>query len=1262
MTTDILEPRIELMSEEYVLVQAWKKTAHYIRNHNWFSDTLELDRTAVNLPLFLAELAEQLKAPNQWSSDPLRIVPAPKSQPWRVTRDNQLWEPVEKGKTAAKLRPLAHVSLKDQVAATAVMLCLADRVETLQGDPRDSIATAQARKRLVSYGNRLFCDATGGALRHRWGSQKLYRAYFQDYRSFLARPEIAAEAVSTSDSSRVVIVHSDLRQFYDRVRPQLLAQKVAAVRRPDDDPEFYALTGRLFDWSWAKKDSREVTVYAEQSDLTDFSRIALPQGLVAAGFFANVALLDFDQGLRDVSSQEIGPGIRVEDASRYVDDLRIVLTVDRGRKLSEIESLITKWLQEVLDRHAKGLTPAEDKTRATTFRGDERPMVRQSRKMERIQGAISGGFDAIGGEEILNAVQGLIRSQERYSEERTEDQGWPLSPIPDVRDPTVARFAAGRFRSTYRSLRPLLEHRDDYAPSAGEEDAVEEDDADEQTAEKSRARRSRLARTQTRLDDEARAFALGLIENWVEDPSNVRLLRIGLDLWPADDVLENVLKLLRPFTEKGGRRKAPRRVAWYCLSEIFRAGATETGFVVDDESFPLGIDIDAYRSVLRAEAIRLASLPRGRLPWYLRQQILLFLAASDPTQATLNSAGLSVETRHYAELIRFLKGESEGKLGLDFATLAVLARRSFLGRTPAIELAISGITPRRLEQIAERDPSLALEILVTRPELSRSVYPRLRDDLCLHLGAQSDEWMSLAEVVLDNAPHGPLRNELEILRFAIKFLTALTDIPDSEVITPSQVRLRLANSNGDISEEYAVKIVPSRVAPEGSMYRPPPWCPNGERWRFQLGYLLRFILTARPDFTKSVRLPSWRERAPTYRAAGSHWYQRLYGLFNAHAAFGDDWLPISDWTERLLSALLAWPGSRTFEMVDWVQNGIESTRSNIQNHLNDTFNKTVPSSGVLMLPLIASWPVRPTPTRPLRACVVQTVIPKPKDFTPADLTLSDTAIRKRHRNHLSAALAAIERMLDLRETHEEREGRLDWLILPELAVHPRDVRTHLVPFARAHKSIILAGLTYQELFEGQPLVNSALWVIPQWSKSHGLQILIRRQGKLHLAPEEEKLNAAAAVLQGFRPCQWLVGYKWSSRDMDPPLRLTASICYDATDLSLAADLRARSDVFAIPSLNKDVSTFDQMALALHYHMFQLVIVANNGIYGGSNAYAPFREAHVRQVFHLHGQPQASVAFLEIDDIAAFLRRKADAQTQATTSTGPSFWKLPPAGI
>lgn len=88
------------------------------------------------------------------------------------------------------------------------------------------------------------------------------------------------------------------------------------------------------------------------------------------------------------------------------------------------------------------------------------------------------------------------------------------------------------------------------------------------------------------------------------------------------------------------------------------------------------------------------------------------------------------------------------------------------------------------------------------------------------------------------------------------------------------------------------------------------------------------------------------------------------------------------------------------------------------------------------------------------------------------------------------------------------EGRLDWLILPELSVHPDDVQTHLIPFARAHKTIILEGLNYENLVHGKPLVNSAIWVLPIQDPVRGVQIITRRQGKQNLAPNEKNARAA----------------------------------------------------------------------------------------------------------------------------------------------------------
>ncbi|PAK90827.1 hypothetical protein B8X02_14910 [Stenotrophomonas rhizophila] len=1250
MSADILDPKLDLLRKDFVLIQAWKKTSTYIRYHNWYADTLDIDRTAANLPSFIRELSSELASPRTWRNAPLRMVPAPKPQRWQVSASGA-WEPLDGRAVGAKLRPLAHVDLKSQVVATAIMMCLADRVETQQGDPREKAGESTATPHLVSYGSRLFCDNACEGLRHRWGSTKIYRAYYQDYRAFVQFPERAADPVPDTDDERVVVVHSDLSQFYDRVRPSLLNAKLRPFLADADDG-FKDLVANALQWSWDPRDARDVARYASESDIADFTSIALPQGLVSAGFFANVVLADFDSALRRAKQTTIEPGIRVLDCARYVDDLRIVMSVTRDISLNQVQQMVADWLQLLLDGTAPGMKVSLEKTQASAIRGEERPLVRQSQKMTRIQSAVSGGFDAIAGVEILDAVQGLIRSQMQYANDRNGGQHWALAPVPDVRDATVSRFAAARYRKTYHSLRPML-------------DSVGDADAEEHSVDEGIFRSGRM-RTQKDLDEDARAFALGLVEAWVDDPSNVRLLRVGLDLWPSADLLDNVLGLLRPFTTKNGKRNGPRRVAWYCLAEIFRAGATETGFVDDEEALPAAVDVDAYRKRLREEAIRLASSSRTSLPWYVRQQVLLFLATGAPKLPAALRIGTGREVAHYRELIKYLRGDTpKGTVG-DIATLSVLARRSFLGRDTAVALALPGATPRRLEQVAERDPAFAVELVMAKPELAEGVSPRTRDDLCLQaqLGTRIDH--SLATIVLGKRDLNALRNELSLLSFSIRFLDELRQKPSLDAVCPGDVLVDLGDADDHSARQVtSVRIHVSRVGSAGSIYQPPDWSASGQRWRFQLGYLLRFILTARQDFTERVAKAHWKAVRGAYRPCVSHWYQRLHALFNGHEAFGDDWLPISEWIEQFLSTLLRWPGQSRDQDFLFVEEGLERCVIALEKRLAEVLRLAGPTSKLLMLPLRAAWSTRPAEVRPLRACIVQTVFPADNDFDKNDLTCSATETRRKHRRHLSTALAAVERMLDLRETHVGKEGRLDWLILPELAVHPTDVATHLIPFARAHKAIILAGLTYEELFSGKPLVNSALWILPVWDPDHGLQVRVRRQGKGNLAPLEASLNDAGPLVQGFRPCQWLVGYEWAHGDCYPPLWLSAAICYDATDLALAADLRNRSDVFAVPALNSDVGTFDQMSLALHYHMFQMVVVANNGKFGGSSAYAPYKEHYKKRVFHMHGQPQASIAFLEIDPIALFQQRKKSTVSGSKgekKSAANGSWKSPPAGV
>lgn len=1151
------------------------------------------------------------------------------------------WRPKAR-KADMDLRPLAHVSLRDQVVSTAIMLCLADQVETRQGDPRPG--RYRPFQPTVSYGNRLFCDVTAEeTLEHRWGSAKLYRGFSQDYKTFVERPDLVAASLHEMPDRRVVVVQSDLSQFYDRVRPALLHSKLENLLGPQSDAAFLRLARQVFDWRWHEHDAEWARRYAQEKSIEGFEAICLPQGLVSAGFFANVVLLDFDERLVDLNYESIGQGIVIADVSRYVDDLRLVATAPNDLSLAEIEKVSLDHLTSTLALTAPGLEPSKKKTQAADLGGEVRPLLRQSRKMARIQHSVSGGFDVARGQEVIDAVQSLIRAQEHYSREDADNQSRAARngrdkrlPVPDVKDATVARFAAARFRSTYRSLRPLLFD-------------FEAEDADLIPYGNNGSFEGVDHQSKSELDEEARNFALNLVQSWIENPSNVRLLRIGLDIWPSVQELRDVLKLLRPYVTKSD--SPAYRVATYCLSEILRAGATETGFVKDEESLPAKLDLGEYRAVLREAADFV--LKRGKsAPWYLLQQALLVSAVfghqlTTPTIRALLASSRGDSLALHVRFTRFLNGDFANLSSAEFATFAVMARRSMLDKEATRRLISYELDDDVIREIARRDPILASELMPQEP---------LQED-APSIGTTKDEkWLLLSEVVGNSDVD--LRHEVGIasLFAALAKIRAAHDLP--AVLPPWRIELKTRKYLGHdlVSEIRLASANQQDGNPLLALYVPPDWCGTQEQWRFQFGYLARYILTGNLDFT-SVPRTSWKEDRPVYRPVRSHWYQRTYGLHSGLEGFGDDWLPISEDMEEMLYALLAWPGCRG-RGDGWLKLNKNDLLAFFSAQLSAARKRIGKGTQTLMLRVSAPL-FREPEARPLKGCVVQTIIPH--EFDPLDLTKSDPAIRKLHRLHLTAALAAVEKMMDLRATHEDVEKRLDWLILPELAVHPDDVERHLLPFARRYKTMVLAGLTYQHLQAGQPAVNSALWLLPQLVPGRGLQMKKRRQGKAHLAAQElewEKLG----LVRGFRPSQWLVGYEWDNAGTERPLWLSAAVCYDSTDLSLASDLRKLSDVFAIPALNKDVGTFDQMAIALHYHMYQLIIVANNGRYGGSNAHVPKKEHHVKQVFHSHGQPQASISFFEIKDIKDMINRKRSGLAPPAGSHRDDVWKYPPANF
>jgi len=1252
-----LLPTLDDLRAEFVLMQAWKKTSAYLRQHSWYADTLEIDYQSLRVPEFLREIQERLKSPESWTPSLLDFVPAPKSQSWRF--EDEKWKPREV--IRKKIRPLAHLGLQDQVVATAILMCLADRVEQCLGDPRVSIETSEDRRKVLAYGHRLVCEPTGGTLRHRWGSSKLYRLYYRDYQTFLQRPDavsLQVKAEAHAAGREVAILQSDLSKFYDRVRPRLLHEKVRTVMGAEG-AEYFAFFQRVFAWRW--RDQKRAQEYATLNEIEGFDEVALPQGLVASGFFANVALRDFDAALRESFDQTIDADGRfvLKDACYYVDDLRLVLLVERGSDEADIETTAQSWLQRLLDEHAPGLVVEKSKTKATVVARQKRFLVPQSKTANRIQNDVSGVFDMLHGTELIGAIEGFFHTQRQYSsnsEQAPAGRSGLLVGISDMRDDTAARFAAGRFRRTFRSLRPLLLSE---SPPPRPVESFEEGEED------SDASLSRLVLSREQLDERGQFFSAMLIDEWVSNPGNVRLLRIALDLYPDARFLDRILALLQSgWKLEGGSRGAGREVQQYCLAEIFRAGATETGMVADDDCLPSGLNIADYHDRLSREGVELltacmaSSGARKRFPWYLLQQVFLYLSVRNalPASFVFGAGGKGRGLFRHQRFAQFLNGTVRLPLG-ERAAFLILARSSF-GLHEAFEKALEGkISPKFLRCVGEISPETAIVAWAKLKASSTSGQAQVARALGIESGSSSGETV-LADFVVRN--RNPFWQEDNILQLAAELL-AIPVGEWPEVITPWQIACEVSAPNGSAFGQLKVDSVKITGAlPRGAhLFRVPAWCDMPEdRHRYQLGMILRFALRGSVDFY-STNLPIRRGGRLRYSLPVFHWERQRYSTFQGRSAFGPPWLPISSWTEDFLFDLLRWPGSGLatplVPLVEWA--------GRLSGRLNSLRKHCGKAAALPFLEQTAPWPDAPPKvwTRPLRVGIVQSVIPDMDAFKarPDDPELVlDAGFRTNQRGHLSAVLEAVVQMLQVRETHrtqQRNDGRvIDLLVFPELAIHPLDIQPLILPFVRTHKCVVLFGQVYHSARPGtsSPLINSCVWAIPEWRAASGFQVRFVEQGKEHLIREELALTPPPIP---FRPAQWIVEYRWNSDEAIPPLKLSASVCYDATDLALASDLKTRSDLYLVCALNRDVGTFDRMSEGLHYHMYQGVIVVNNGQFGGSSFYMPFGQSFQRQVFHLHGQPQASIAFAEVSP-----QKLINRPNESPSEQPDGDWKTQPA--
>ena len=1121
------------------------------------------------------------------------------------------------------------------------MMCLADAVESQQGntDPTSYSSPGEGRKRVCSYGNRLFCDWSAGSpgrqqARFRWGNSTTYSQFFRDYELFLERPaEVCRDKLPALQGDRLYVVKLDLAKFYDCIdQPTLLARirqlhgayeaqyRVQSIDETSD--EFWRALNYVLKWSWKDKDS---------TAKHPLGAMGLPQGLVASGFFANAYMHGFDQkvcsqvGNKDSRMVEGHTfEFRLLDYCRYVDDMRLVVAVpESAAKALPLEILATgmsQWINAILDQHegVQGrLRTKPEKSEAIAWE-DYAVQGSTSRFMRGVQGQISTAPDPNTLLQATGSLDHLLWLADALTESENIDAN-PLAlarislPKLDVRDDTIKRFAANRLRSVLRLRRSMAD------PELPADDALSTSEVSELKA----------------LDHEIETIARKLVACWSRNPALVSVLRCGLDLFPSVELLRPVLDAL--MTKLDGKKTSRERlVAVYVLADLFKAGAVETG-LHRPESYPESSDIDAYRAELIQLALGLTS--DKSLPWYLHQQIALFLAVSRyPVTLQVKSEYIKSYVNLHAAL-RFERpsGSHAQALTAGLLVLRISGQRDkFVVWLNDWLLSLKKVAEAKqiIDYIAMMEPTVLTDVWLALGGSSKAKWlAHLKRYVPSTVGLDNsgalEDWRpgqrTLAAIAAH--PENPFVQENALLKLAAGLLQYGEDALADDTVCIERIAIQCDNwrSIQDPSSSLEVKFVPP------GMYSPPwtaspAWCSEEMRWAYRLGRLLRAAIVGDSDYTTRF-FPLREESFDRYRGLQSSWYKRRMGLMPLTSGLGAEPTPISPWLNEFIMRLLQWPGLeiKREEVLEFDQVRSPSDllklvtqRLALQGSLYGKVSRlpayVLPVSGHKKLDLSK-----------FKVALVQTLMPKDRDFSAADPLMWTAAYRSRHRAHLAAVCRLIEQQLVVSRFAERKPAaaaarRVDLIVFPELSVHPDDMWL-LHRLSDSSGAIIFAGQTFVYHPYLRKPINRAVWLLRQQSKA-GRSIARAYQGKQHGIPWEKTAGVA-----GHRPYQVLVQFTDAKGHS---ATLTGAVCYDATDLHLLADMREVSDGFVIAALNKDINTFDIMASALQFHMYQPVMLANTGQFGGSTAQAPYKEHYERHITHVHGNDQAAVSIFEID--------------------------------
>ncbi|MEG0868595.1 MAG: RNA-directed DNA polymerase [Hafnia sp.] len=1215
----------EYITDPLLMALAWKKSHHYIRTTNWYADNFELDLSALDLMQHCKDWVKRIQNKKEFKLEELQLVPVPKACKWefKTVKNKVLWLPCDEKELT--LRPLAHIPIAEQTIMTLVMMCLANTIETKQGNPDTSYDIVH-QKGIVNYGNRLYCQYIDDKAEHSFGATVTYSKYFTDYRKFLNRPyHFASKAQGEiSPDESVYIIELDLAKFFDLVNRKTLINKIkshvnGAITKKEN-PLIDHLFKSFTNWDWTAPSIKNYDL-CKSDEVKEIPK-GIPQGLVAAGFLSNIYLLELDQFLNNKINTDITDDIKFVDYCRYVDDMRFVVKVKKSKNnnTESINNVITNLLKNEIDNIGLIINPK--KTKIEIFRGKTAGL---SRSLENIQTRLSGPISMENANEQLGHLESLLSLTKTDFEPPKNGTSNRLAEIEkdrfDVREDTLKRFSANKISKILKELRHFTSQDIDTDGEviAGEWDYLQE----------------RLARR--------------FIVCWSHDPSLVLLLKKGLELFPNPKLLDPILEQLCYLIESDNEKQSA--VAAYCLAEIFRHSAM-TIHKKDVYAFPAQANVDGYFEKLQHCAATLMNKRSAsdNKTWNLliNQASFLLLVRLDNT---LEKSGTDAR---YDLILKLASGFRTITLPtkMDSKTIAscillanqlVKDNKSFIRSCASLCESIYDkkhfVKLNKIVNIISHQNSSLFKSLVyhSRPLQqswlsSNSVIKAIHkchidtQPLAIPLNKITGSH-SLLRVIL--RPDNPFSNEIMALKLMHSLLLSNIVCSDNK----KNHQINLANTKVTF-DNYSIpptsSVFDSKMDVNTELFQSSGWGDSiftddaDTHILYRVAMCIRSVLLGKQDWTDFGQEISPKQG---YRGIKTSRDKRQLGMMTTPETIGGENSQVSGWLTTLLSKLLAWPGISVGDngyqwpaifTVDVVRKLVDARL----RKLKQDYCKLSGTPGLTEKVQI-NWPES---KKSLTVAMVQSKLPATKDFVSHGLLLNAAKYRAIHRKHVAEVADLVVKHTFAQRTIQpsasEKIENIDLIVWPELAVHKDDLDV-LIALSRKTNAIIYSGLTFIE----QPGIkgpnNCAVWIVPPKSNSTQNE-MIRLQGKHNMMADEK------GHVEPWRPYQLMLELVHPQFPDKKGFVLTGSICYDATDIALSADLRDKSNAYLVAALNRDVNTFDSMVEALHYHMYQHVVLVNSGEFGGSYAKAPYKEPFNRLIAHVHGNDQVAISTFEMN--------------------------------